>query len=82
VLFGEVLPDGAFEKAELKARDCELFFVIGTSAMVYPAAALPMIAKRAGAFVVEINPELTDISNACDLTLQGKAGEILPLIGS
>jgi NAD-dependent deacetylase len=82
VLFGEMLPKGAFEKAEYAVQFCDLFFVIGTSALVYPAAALPMIARRSGAFLVEVNPELTDISNACDITLQGKAGEILPLIGS
>lgn len=81
VLFGEMLPDGAFEKAELKARDCELFFVIGTSALVYPAAALPVIAKRAGAFLVEVNPEVTELSSVCDISLRGKSGEILPLIG-
>lgn len=81
VLFGEMLPNGAFEKAEAKAADCELFIVIGTSALVYPAAALPMIAKRSGAFVVEVNPEVTELSSICDISLRGKAGEILPLIG-
>lgn len=81
VLFGEMLPDGAFEKAEARARDCDLFFVIGTSAVVYPAAGLPVIAKRNGAFLVEINPEPSDLSALCDVTLEGKAGEILPLLG-
>src|SRR5215213_2658781 len=55
VLFGEMLPLGAFEKAQRKARGCDLFFVIGTSALVYPAAGLSEIAKRSGAFLVEIN---------------------------
>lgn len=82
VLFGEMLPDGAFEKAEQKARDCELFFVIGTSALVYPAAALPVIAKRNGAYLVEVNPEETELSSVCDISLRGMSGEILPLIGS
>lgn len=82
VLFGEMLPDGAFEKAEIGAQFCDLFFVIGTSALVYPAAALPMIAKRSGAFVVEVNPEITELSSVCDISLRGKSGEILPLIGS
>lgn len=81
VLFGEMLPEMAFEQAEARARDCELFFTIGTSALVYPAAALPVIAKRSGAYLVEVNPELTDLSNICDVTLQGKAGAILPLFG-
>jgi NAD-dependent deacetylase len=80
VLFGEFLPIGAFERASQKARACDLFFVIGTSALVYPAAALPEIAKEAGAYLVEINPELTPLSDICDEVLQGKAGEVLPLL--
>lgn len=80
VLFGEMLPAGAFEKGMRKARSCDLFFVVGTSALVYPAAALPEIAKDNGAYVVEINPEPTPLSDICDEVLQGKAGEILPLL--
>jgi NAD-dependent deacetylase len=79
VLFGEMLPAGAFERAASKARIAELCFVIGTSAIVYPAAALPEIAKGAGAYTVEINPEPTPLSCLCDEVIQGKAGEILPL---
>lgn len=78
VLFGEMLPEGAFEQAAAKARACELCFVIGTSALVYPAAALPEIAGAAGAYVVEVNPEATPLSRLCDESLAGKAGEILP----
>ncbi len=80
VLFGEMLPFDAFEKAEKSARKSELFFVIGTSALVYPAAGLAGIAKRSGAFLVEINPEETPMTNFCDETIRGKAGEVLPLI--
>ncbi|HEY0321085.1 MAG TPA: NAD-dependent deacylase [Pyrinomonadaceae bacterium] len=79
VLFGELLPAGAFELAATRARTCELCFVVGTSAAVYPAALLPEIAKRNGAYTVEINPESTPLSSLCDETIQGKAGEILPL---
>ena len=79
VLFGEMLPSGAFEQAEKKARECDLFFVIGTSALVYPAAGLAEIAKRGGAFLVEINPEATPMTGFCDETIRGRAGEILPL---
>lgn len=80
VLFGEMLPAGAFEVASEKAADCELCFVIGTSALVYPAAGLPAIAKGAGAYICEINPERTPLSALCDEVLTGKAGEILPLL--
>jgi NAD-dependent deacetylase len=81
VLFGEMLPPGAFEFASEAAVSCELCFVIGTSALVYPAAGLPEIAKAAGAYVCEVNPEPTPLSELCDEVLMGKAGEVLPLIG-
>jgi len=79
VLFGEMLPPGAFEFAAASASQCELCFVVGTSALVYPAAGLPEIAKAAGAYVVEVNPERTPLSSVCDEVLTGKAGEVLPL---
>ena len=78
VLFGELLPLGVFDKAEEAASRAELFFVIGTSAVVYPAASLPAIASEAGAAIIEVNPELTEISNYADYTILGKAGEVLP----
>ena len=80
VLFGEMLPPGAFETAAERAADCELCFVVGTSAIVYPAASLPEIARSAGAYVCEINPEPTPLSSRCDEVLTGKAGEVLPLL--
>lgn len=78
VLFGEMLPAGVFERAAERASECDLCFVVGTSALVYPAASLPEIARRAGAFVVEINPEPTPLSRICHATLQGRAGMVLP----
>jgi NAD-dependent deacetylase len=79
VLFGEQLPAGAFELAAQKAAECELCFVVGTSAVVYPAAMLPEIARSAGAYTVEVNPERTPLSDICDETIQGKSGEVLPM---
>jgi NAD-dependent deacetylase len=81
VLFGELLPRGALEWAAEKAVQCQLCFVVGTSALVYPAAGLPEIAKAAGAFICEVNPERTPLSGLCDEVLTGKASEVLPLIG-
>jgi len=80
VLFGEMLPTGAYENAALHAQDCQLCFVVGTSAVVYPAALIPEVARAAGAYVVEVNPERTPVSGLCDEVLTGIAGEILPLI--
>jgi NAD-dependent deacetylase len=80
VLFGETLPVDVWEDAAGAAATSDVCFVVGTSAIVYPAAGLPLAAKRAGAFLVEVNPEPTPLSDLCDLTLRGLAGEILPLI--
>ena len=79
VLFGELLPPGAYERAALAASACDLCLVVGTSALVYPAANLPVIAKSAGAHVVEVNPERTPMSEFCDEVLTGKAGDVLPM---
>jgi NAD-dependent deacetylase len=57
-----------------------LCFVIGTSALVYPAASLPEVAKSAGAFVCEVNAERTALSDMCDEVITAKAGEVLPRI--
>ena len=62
------------------SASADIFFVVGTSAVVRPAADLPAVAAQRGAFVVEVNPEPSDISSWADATLVGKAGEILPLI--
>ena len=80
VLFGETLPAGAFEMATERALTADLCFVIGTSAIVYPAASLPDIARTSGAFLVEVNPERTPLSEYCDEVLTGKAGEIVPAL--
>ena len=77
VLFGEMLPEHAFERAAEAAANCELCFVIGTSGIVYPAAGLPQLARASGAFVCEVNPERTSLSDQCDEVLMGKAGEVL-----
>jgi NAD-dependent deacetylase len=78
VWFGEMLPEGVFEAAVEAASRCELFLTIGTSAVVYPAAGLPMTARNNGAYVVEVNTEPTEISQTVNETLLGKAGEVLP----
>jgi NAD-dependent deacetylase len=80
VLFGEMLPAGVFEQAAMAARNCEVCLVIGTSALVYPAASLPELALGQGAWVVEINPEQTPLSPFCQEVLEGPAGKVLPLL--
>lgn len=73
VWFGESLPHEAWAEAEALAHACDLMLVIGTSGVVYPAAALPGIAKRAGASVIEINPEQTELSATADVHLRMSA---------
>ncbi len=78
VWFGEALPAQIWHDAEVAARECNLFLLIGTSAMVYPAAGLASIAKSAGARVVEINIADSGRSAGIDEFLQGPSGELLP----
>ena len=80
VWFGEMLPAGALRAAEQAAATAEVFFSIGTSALVYPAADLPFTALRAGATVVEINLQPTPLSPYVSFSLNGPAGEILPAL--
>jgi NAD-dependent deacetylase len=82
VWFGEPLGE-VWAEAEHAAREAEVLLVVGTSAVVYPAASLAPIAKSAGARVIEINPEQTPLSQHVTLSLRGSAGELLPrLIGA
>ena len=78
VWFGETLPRNAWRDAEAAARSADLFLVIGTSAVVYPAAGLAQIAKSSGARVGEINIAETVLSERIDSFLQGPSGELLP----
>lgn len=78
VWFGELLPADEWGKSEKAARWSDVFFTIGTSSIVYPAAGLPEIAKRSGSYVVEINVEPTEFSHKADEVILGKSGEVLP----
>lgn len=80
VWFEEPLPAGALAAAEDAARRCDVLIVAGTSAEVYPAAALPESALRRGARVVEVNPNETPLSAHADDVLRGPAGVVLPAL--
>lgn len=80
VWFGESLPEDALNVAFQSSSSCDVMFVVGTSALVQPAASLPALAKRNGSFLVEINLEPTPISSIVDKSFFAKAGEILPEI--
>ncbi len=78
VWFGEPLPDGMMKEAEHAAAAAQVFLVVGTSAVVHPAASLIPFAKQSGAKVVEINIEESAASPVVDCLLKGPAGELLP----
>jgi NAD-dependent deacetylase len=78
VLFGESLPPEALDGAYREAKDCNLMLVIGTSAVVRPAASLPLITKEKGGTIIEINIERA--FPAADFFIQEKSGVALPTI--
>lgn len=80
VWFGEVLPQDVFAESERLAAESDICFVIGTSAVVYPAAYIPLGAKQAGSCLVEINIEETELSQIADYSYFGAAGKIMPKI--
>ncbi len=81
VWFGEALPADALHAASEAARSCDLFFSVGTSGLVQPAASLPFEAQRSGAtVVVEVNPDKTPLSRHADYVLRGRAGKVLPAL--
>ncbi|MBI5015399.1 MAG: NAD-dependent deacylase [Deltaproteobacteria bacterium] len=80
VSFGEAMPEREMRRAEECSRECDLFIVIGSSLVVFPAASMPLIAKRAGATLVIINSTPTDMDSAADVVIHGMAGSVMEAI--
>jgi NAD-dependent deacetylase len=80
VWFGEALPTAAMERAQQVAQACSLMLVVGTSGAVWPAAGLAGLARRAGAKVVIVNPEASEIDAEAHLVLRGTAARTLPAL--
>lgn len=78
VWFGEMLPEDTLLAAQEAAIECDVFMSIGTSAEVYPAAQLPLSAREAGAYLVEINPTPTHLTPLADTAILAPAGQVLP----
>lgn len=78
VWFGEALPQDVLRDSFVKARECDLMIVVGTSAVVQPAGLIPLEARQSGALVLEINPESTAISNFVDVSIFEQSGSALP----
>ncbi|GIL16129.1 MAG: NAD-dependent protein deacylase [Chloroflexota bacterium] len=80
VWFGENLPRRALDESFRAAETCDVFFSIGTSGVVEPAASLPFIALRNGAMVIEVNPDETPLSARATFHLRGGAGVVMPRV--
>ena len=80
VLFGENLQEKNLRIAQEAAAGSEIFFSVGTSSIVEPAASLPYLAKANGSYIVEINPEETPLSEHADECLRGLTGKVLPAL--
>jgi NAD-dependent deacetylase len=80
VLFEEMLPVEAYDRAEDACRRCEALLVVGSSLEVYPVAGLPSLAKEHGAKIAIVNRDPTAGDRLADVLLRGQAGEVLPAI--
>jgi NAD-dependent deacetylase len=80
VWFGEMLPEDALVEATRAAEGAEVYLSVGTSAAVYPAAGLPVLARACGAYVAEINPERSDIADRLNEHVACRAAEGLPAL--
>jgi NAD-dependent deacetylase len=80
VMFGEPIPADAMDRSFIEARRADCCLIIGTSAVVYPAAEVPQIVRRKRGRLIEVNPLDSAISPYCDVTLRGLAGEVMPLL--
>jgi NAD-dependent deacetylase len=78
VWFGEQLPDGPWNASVGAVHNADILIVVGTSGLVYPAAGLPEMALAQGTVVVEVNPELTPLSESATLVVRQSASEALP----
>lgn len=78
VWFGEALPRAELESAVQASRACQVFFSIGTSGLVQPAASLAYAARNNGSLLVEVNAEPTPLTPKVDFAFHGKSGEVLP----
>jgi NAD-dependent deacetylase len=81
IFFGEMIPPKFLMRSRQVSADCDVMLVIGTSAVVQPASFMPVVAKEAGARVIEINPEVTPLTHhVSDYLIKGKAGETIDAI--
>lgn len=82
ISFGQAMPEEPMRRAQELAADCDLFLSVGSSLVVWPAAGIPLLAKRNGARLVIINREPTELDEFADLVVRNDIGDVLaPFIG-
>ena len=77
ISFGQAMPEGPMRRAQELARACDLLLVLGSSLVVYPAAAIPVLAKRSGARLAIVNREPTELDELADLVIHAEIGPVL-----
>jgi NAD-dependent deacetylase len=77
ISFGQAMPDAALRRAEALTRSCDLFLAIGSSLVVWPAAGMPLLAKRTGARLAILNREPTEFDAIADLVIRDDIGSVL-----
>ncbi len=80
VLFGEPIPADVLQKCQEEVAKSDCLLSVGTSAVVYPAGRFPLLVKKRGGVLIEVNPYETELTGFCDVSLRGKSSEILPLL--
>lgn len=80
VMFGEPIPRDALDDCIEQTRRCDCMLLVGTSAVVYPAAGFPTDVKRSGGALIEVNPNETPLTNISDVVLRAPAGEALTAV--
>ncbi|MBI2887006.1 MAG: NAD-dependent deacylase [Chloroflexi bacterium] len=78
VMFGEPIPSDVLEVCRNEALQADCMLVVGTSAVVYPAAELPVITRMRGGTLIEVNPLESALTRECDIVVRGPSGELLP----
>ena len=80
VLFGEPLPQYALDMATLASKNCDMFLVLGSSLVVYPAASMPRLAKKGGAGLVIINIDPTPLDHIADIVIHDSTSKVLSTV--
>jgi len=80
VFFGEMLPEKALSEATRRSRDCDVFMVVGSTLVVYPAALMPQYALESGARLMVVNLSTTPLDRQASVVIRSKAGEAMPSI--